>query len=474
VTGALKPYLTTKDSSVPWLGQVPTHWAVVPAKHLFQTRKTLNFGGKEKTILSLTLRGVVNNDPNDPEGLVPRSYNSYQIFEADDLVFKLIDLENLRTSRVGLVHQRGIMSPAYVRLSMTSPDSANIRFFFHQFFDLYSRGIYNQLGSGVRSTLGARDLLNIPILQPPLEEQAAIVRFLDRTNSHIQEYIRAKRELLALLNEQKRAIVHRAVTRGLDANVDLKPSGLEWLGEIPQTWKVGRLKQLSRILRGKFTHRPRNDPSLYDGPYPFIQTGEVAQANKVIARFVQTLNERGLRVSKLFPRGTLVMTIAANIGDVAILGFDACFPDSVVGFIPVEDIDRDYLYYLLSSMKSELLRRAPVNTQGNLNMERIGALKMPLPPIEEQRRIVTHIEESIGRLDVATGISIREIELLREYRNRLMADVLTGKVDVRQAVATMSDYADQPPLLDLSENVIQEGDVVDEDTQLTEAEEPVA
>lgn len=105
---------------------------------------------------------------------------------------------------------------------------------------------------------------------PPLPEQAAIVRFLDHADRRIRRYIGAKQKLIKLLEEQKQAIIHRAVTRGLDPNVRLKPSGVEWLGDIPEHWQVQRVKIASQILRGKFTHRPRNDPSLYDGPYPFI------------------------------------------------------------------------------------------------------------------------------------------------------------------------------------------------------------
>ena len=186
----------------------------------------------------------MNNDPDDPEGLVPKDYRTYQFFSKGDLVFKLIDLENLRTSRVGLVHEDGIMSAAYVRL--TPFGSTNIRYFFHQFYDLYSRGIYNQLGAGVRSTLGPSDLLNVGIVIPPPTEQAAIVRFLDWATGKLERAIRAKRKVIALLGEQKQAIIHRAVTRGLDPEVPLKSSGIPWLGDIPQHWEVRRAKYIFR------------------------------------------------------------------------------------------------------------------------------------------------------------------------------------------------------------------------------------
>ena len=273
---------------------------------------------------------------------------------------------------------------------------------------------------------------------PPLSEQTAIVRYLDQADERIRRYISSRERLIELLEEYRQAVIHHAVTRGLDPDVRLKLSGVEWLGDVPAHWEVRRVKQASRILRGKFTHRPRNDPSLYNGLYPFIQTGDVARAKKTIAEYSQTLNEQGLAVSKMFPTGTLVMTIAANIGDVAILDFEACFPDSVVGFVPHQKVDRDYLYYLFGAMKAEFLREAPVNTQGNLNVERIGARHIALPPISEQTAIVAYIDKATAAIDAAIDRARREIELLGEYRTRLIADVVTGKVDVREAAGELS------------------------------------
>jgi type I restriction enzyme S subunit len=284
---------------------------------------------------------------------------------------------------------------------------------------------------------------SMAIALPPLPEQSAIVRFLDHADRRIRRYIRAKQKLIKLLEEQKQAIIHRAVTRGLDPNVRLKPSGVEWLGDVPEHWELTRVKQVAQVLRGKFTHRPRNDPSLYGGQYPFIQTGEVARASKSIAGFRQTLNERGLAVSKLFPAGTLVMTIAANIGDVAILDFQACFPDSIVGFVPQPRVERDFLYYVFVAMKPELLREAPVNTQGNLNVDRIGARAIALPPEPEQQAIVWAIEHDCATSTCTIGKAQREIDLLRELRTRLIADVVTGKLDVREAAAKLPDEDDE-------------------------------
>ena len=235
----LGPYPTYKSSGVPWVGDVPGHWEVSRGKWLFRHRKDLNADGRQTAVLSLTLRGVVDNDPKRPEGLVPADYRTYQRFQTGDLVFKLIDLENIRTSRVGLVHKDGIMSSAYVRL--VSQHDGIQRYFFRQYFDLYNREVFNQLGAGVRSTLGPTDLLELPVLVPSATEQAAIVRFLDYADTRVRRYIGEKQRLIQLLEEEKGALIRRTVTRGLDPNVRFKDSGVEWLGEVPEHWEVSHL-----------------------------------------------------------------------------------------------------------------------------------------------------------------------------------------------------------------------------------------
>ena len=277
------------------------------------------------------------------------------------------------------------------------------------------------------------DFIGSQLLLFPLpDEQHRIATFLDQKTAEIDEAIAKKQRLIELLKEQKTILINQAVTKGLNPNVPRRDSGVEWIGEVPAHWGVKRIKQVSHILRGKFTHRPRNDPTLYDGPYPFIQTGEVARADKTITSYRQTLNERGFAVSKMFPAETLVMTIAANIGDVAVLNFPACFPDSIVGFVPRSEVERDYLYYAFLAMKPDLLREAPVNTQGNLNIDRVGSRETPLPPVAEQRAIVQKIEERALSMNIVTARARRQIALLQEYRTILIANVVTGKLDVRK------------------------------------------
>ena len=288
----------------------------------------------------------------------------------------------------------------------------------------YTDAIVNRITIG---HLTAEKLEKFDFIRPLPDEQRRIAAYLDNACKAIDGAIDAKQKQLDTLADLRKSIIHKAVTRGLDDSVEMKPSSVDWLGEIPAHWDVSRVKRNCRLLRGKFSHRPRNDPALYNGDYPFIQTGDIAAAGKRIHSFSQTLNDQGLSVSRMFPRGTLVMAIAANIGDVAIMDFEACFPDSIVGFVPNHRVNLDYLYYLLGSMKQIFLRSAVLTTQLNINYVRIGTNFAPLPPESEQRAIAEHLDTSCRDLAALRKKLTEQIQTLHDYRKSLIHECVTGK-----------------------------------------------
>lgn len=402
-----------KDTDILWIPKTAQHWEVIRGKFIFKSEKIINDKMQCKDRLALTLKGVIDRFEGDNIGLNPNDLRTYQIFNSGDLVFKLIDLDNKKTSRVGYVHKKGIMSSAYIRIISNS--SMNMRYFYYQYFDLYQRYIFNDIGQGVRATMSSKDLLNIPILVPPLAEQNAIVAYLDAKTQQIQDFITKKQKLIQLLEEKLAIFISDSVSKH------------------QSDWTIKKIKYTSKIFRGKFTHRPRNDESLYNGKYPFIQTGDVARANKYIKEYTQTLNEKGYKVTTKFPKDTVVMTIAANIGDVAILGFDACFPDSVIGFYPQKEMLNDFLFYSLKSKKDFFLSIAVVNTQMNLNVERVGNIEIKVPPYSEQKNIVEKILIFEDKITQAITQAQKEIEKLKEYQESLITQVVTGQLQVPMA-----------------------------------------
>jgi len=195
------------------------------------------------------------------------------------------------------------------------------------------------------------------------------------------------------------------------------------VGVIPEDWEVKAFEELAHIERGKFTVRPRNDPRYYGGDIPFIQTGDVTNSNGKINTFSQTLNKEGLRVSKLFPRGTLFFTIAANIGDVGFASFDTACPDSLVAISPMKETDVIWLSYELSKRKASFESIATHNAQLNINLEKLRPYPLPLPPLPEQRAIAGALSE----VDALLGAQEALLAKKRDLKAAAMQQLLTGQ-----------------------------------------------
>ena len=308
------------------------------------------------------------------------------------------------------------------------------QFTYYHLLSENARQYFEAAATGVGyPAIGDKDFNAFTVTLPPLPEQQRIATYLAASCAAIDAAVSAKRRQLDTLEALRMSISQRAVTQGINPKVKLKSSGLDWVSEVPEHWKVQQIKRKCSLVRGQFTHRPRNDPALYDGPYPFVQTGDITAADKYIRTYSQTLNELGLSASKQFPRGTLVMSIAANIGDVAILDFEACFPDSMIGMIPGHQAHLDFLYYLMRAMRPIMLRSAVQSTQLNLNYVRIGTNFAPFPPLEEQRVIAKYLDAKEAESSRIRATITAQIDTLIAYRKSLIHECVTGQRRVTEA-----------------------------------------
>jgi type I restriction enzyme S subunit len=239
-----KPYPSYRDSGISWLGQVPSHWETLPLFGVLGERQDKNIGLHEKNVLSLSYGQIVRRNIDDNFGLIPESFESYQIVRPGDVIIRPTDLQNdQRSIRVGQAREKGIITSAYMTLY---PKSQKIEQGYLGYlllgFDLMK--VFYALGAGVRQSLKFEDIKKLPILVPEPNEQSAIVTYLDRVTARIDTLIAQKRRLLKLLAEKRQALITQAVTRGLDAKVRLKDSGVEWLGQVPEHWVAVSLKWL--------------------------------------------------------------------------------------------------------------------------------------------------------------------------------------------------------------------------------------
>ena len=448
----LKPYAEYKESGLPWLGEVPSHWTVLPAFGAFKPNMARNIGMKEKTVLSLSYGRIVIKPADKLHGLVPESFETYQIVDPGDIVLRTTDLQNDHTSlRVGMVRDRGIITSAYLALRCLSGVSPDYGFQFLNVWDSI-KAIYGY-GSGLRQNLDFSHFKRMPIPIPPPAEQAAIVRFLDWANGRLERAIRAKRKVIALLNEQKQAIIHRAVTRGLDPSVPLRPSGIPWLREIPEHWEVVRMKNVCRI-QGGFAFKTEWFKA--EG-IPVIRMSNLRRGDLDISEAVRVGAEHCLSDYQL-SEGDILYGLSGSIGSTGSLGNFAVVRQSdlpaqlnqrVARFRPNKlTVACDFLVLLLqtSVFYEQVLSDTTGTAQFNVSTNDVGRVALAVPCLTEQVRIVSSVAEAISPLNITTSRLEREINLLREYRTRLVAGVVTGKLDVSEAATRLPNEELLPDL----------------------------
>ena len=426
VLAGFSKYETYKSSGVDWLEDIPETWSIMPAKRKHRVGKLINKGNKYKNVLSLTLRGVVNNDSDNPEGLVPRDYASYQLFEKDDLVFKLIDLENLKTSRVGIVHEQGIMSPAYIRLEIN--DQYFSKYAYYYFYSLYLNAVYNNLGQGVRSTLGPSDLLEIPIVEPRYEEQVAIASFLDNRLIQIDEAIAIKEKQIALLKERKQIIIQKAVTQGLVPNVPMKDSGVDWIGNIPEHWGVLKLKHLFKEVNDKTSTGVETLLSLRMelGLVPHDDVSDKPISDKELVGY-----------KKVSPGQMVMNRMRAAIGIFGIPKVNGLVSPDYAVYDAIRELNLEF--FLLLFKTPVLGTQFRLGSKGlgtgssgfmRLYSENFGDIKIPYCSKDEQTEILNYINESSNAINGSIKLIERQIEKLKEYKTTLINSAVTGKIKV--------------------------------------------
>lgn len=430
-----------KNTGIEWLSDIPKHWKATPIKKEFKvipSNVDKKSSDDETEVKLCNYVDVYYNDFLD-------SSIDYMIATANDgeiQKFKLSvndvlitkdseDPYDIAVPAVITEIQDNFLCGYHLSMIRSINQKIDGKFLFWAIKDeAIASQLYREATGVTRWAIASRHIKNSTIPFPPLSEQKAIVDYLDKACKRIDSIIEIKQKQLERIEGYFKTRIIETTTKGLRNEVNLKPVKSDWIKGVPEHWKVKKIKRLTKVFRGKFTHRPRNDERLYDGDYPFIQTGSVTNAKKYINEYHQTLNEWGKSVSELFPAGTLTMTIAANIADVAILNFDACFPDSIVGFKPQYFIELEYLYYLFIALRQDFLGTAIITTQMNLNVVRIGDIEGFAPPKDEQLEIIEYLNNLSTKTENLKDKINAQITTLQTYRKSLIHECVTGKKQV--------------------------------------------
>ncbi len=437
-----QPYPAYKDSGVEWLGKVPEHWDVLPSHACFQEKlREPNAGLREKTVLSLSYGRIVIKPPEKLHGLVPSSFETYQIVDPLDIVVRPTDLQNDQQSlRFDLSMYRGIISSAYMCLRANSYLMPEYTYLLLHAYDL--KKVFYGLGSGLRQNLSWEDFKYLPCCVPMLKEQRAIAHFLDHANKRIQRYIHAKEKLIKLLEEQKQVIIYQAVTGQIDVRTGkpypvCKDSGVEWLGEVPQSWRIFRLKGVVANVTD-LTKELDGDNIYLALEHVESWTGKFSTMNSSVDFDSQ---------AKRFQSGDVLFgKLRPYLAKVVCPERDGICAGEFL-------VLRSHYAGLLPKYFEQLLRSKPVisaidaSTFGakmpRADWQFIGNMRIPLPPLSEQHAIAHFLTDTCQRISAACAAVKREIELFHEYRTRLIADVVTGKLDVREAAAALPE--ENPP-----------------------------
>ena len=455
VAPAFSRYSRMKGSTADWLEEIPEHWEVLKLRHTIRSVTERN--RSDLPLLSVVReKGVIVRDVEDKDenhNFIPDDLTNYKVVKRRQ--FAMNKMKAWQGS-YGVSDHDGIVSPAYFVFDIAGVGAD----YFHM--AIRSKAYvphFTCASDGVR--IGQWDLSiarmrEIPFVVPPLSEQAAIVRFLDHADRRIRRYIRAKQKLIALLEEQKQAIIHQAVTGQIDVRTGqpypaYRDSGVEWMGDVPKHWtKSERIKYLS-TLKGRLGWQ-----GLKAGEYttvgPYVVSSAHFNDHKInwgkCPRVTQERYERDEHI-QLRQGDILLMKDGAAMGKLAFvdgLPGPACLNSHLLLFRPL-DFDEESAYfpqYMFYYMQTECFQGyVQINGTGatflGISQESVGNYKICLPPHSEQVAIVEHLDESIAEIDMLIGGANHKIELLGEYQARLIADVVTGKLDVREAAAGLSE-----------------------------------
>ncbi len=462
----LKPYPEYKESGLPWLGRVPGHWPSERAKWLFT--KMDRPVRDEDEVVTCFRDGVVTLRRNRRlRGFTEATvFSGYQGIRKGDLVIHGMDAF---AGAIGVSDSDGKGTPVY---SVCQPrQGVSATYYAHLLRQMSQSQWILALAKGIRerSTDFRFEMFGsqrVPLPPPP--EQAAIVRFLDWANGRLERAIRAKRKVIALLNEQKQAIIHRAVTRGLDPSVPLKPSGVPWLGDIPAHWEVRRFKTSIGFQEGpgimlsdfRESGIPLLRISCLAGPDASLKGCNHLSPAKVREKWSHfSVRPGDYLLSASGSTGAVRRATKEVVGAIPYTGIIRLWAKSSAS-------DMEYLRLFMSARPfSEQIAVAKsgvgIEHFGPTHLKRMWILQ---PPVEEQRTIVSYIADTTGGLQTAISRLTREIDLLREYRTRLVADVVTGKLDVREAAARLPDEAPLDPVEEAA-GLDDETEAVDEEPQ---------
>ena len=430
----LEKYPKYKDSGVEWLGEIPEEWEALSNKHIFRLKK--NLVGKKSNqydLLSLTLKGIIKRDMENPEGKFPAEFDTYQKVKKGDFVFCLFDVEETPRT-VGLSKYDGMITGAYTVMTNTMMDN-NFLYYFYLNMDTSKRMKF--LYKGLRNTIPKDSFFTFKTFVPSKQEQIKIANYLDQKTAQIDKAISLKEQMIERLKERRQILINDAVTKGLDKTVKMKDSGVEWIGEIPEHWEVKKLKY---IIKQKLKYGANESGIEYKANLPryvritdFSNSGKLSEKNKFSLSWEKGKDYLLKDGDILFARSGA--TVGKTYQFKKSMSNEEFY--SFAGYLIKAEANEqiilsDFLYLytnsdLFEKWKEHIFNKATIE---NIGADKYSELYITIPSIKEQEKIL-HLYSVLGtRIDHAIVLQEQQIEKLKEYKSTLIDSVVTGKVRI--------------------------------------------
>ena len=424
----MRRYDSYKDSGVEWLGEVPSHWNLIPNKYIFKLRK--NVVGKrsnEYDLLSLSLKGVIKRDMENPEGKFPAEFDTYQEVKEGDFIFCLFDVEETPRT-VGLSSYHGMITGAYTIFETNNVDK---KFIYYFYLNLDSDKRLKPLYKGLRNTISKETFFSFNTFIPPLSEQQKIAQFLDDKTAKIDQALDLAEKQIALLKEHKQILIQNAVTRGLNPDVPLKDSGVEWIRQVPEHWDVKKLKFVSKI--NQHTLPENTNGSLI---IKYVDIGSVSFENGIEKVENFSFKNAPSRARRLANKGDIVVsTVRTYLKAITMVKeeYQDCIFSTGFAVVTSNECLKDSFFELYAKSDA-FTEQVSVFSKGMsypaINSTDLSNLWITVPPLSEQQKIADYLDTQTAKIDQAIALKTAHIEKLKEYKNVLINDVVTGKVRV--------------------------------------------
>lgn len=418
-----------KDSGIEWCGKIPTSWNVMPNKYVMYKKKEIcpKYNGED--ILSLTMDGVIVRDL-DAGGKMPASFDGYQRVKPNNLLMCLFDYD-VTPRCIGLIQNEGLTSPAYSQFIMKNGNDARYYYYYYLMIDNTKELLHlskNLRHSFTEDQLGA---INTPV--PLVKIQKQIAKYLDQKCEDIDAVYSDIEKQIETLEEYKKSIITEAVTKGLDPDVEMKDSGIELIGQIPNEWKISRLGWISKKI-GDGIH---GTVTFEDGEtnFYFINGNNIKKRNIAIKDNTQRITERIYNTYKTnLTTHTILISLNGTIGNLAFYNNENVLLGKSVGFIELkEEYNREYIYYLLQAnyIKTIFELSFAGTTINNLSLQTLRKTNVLLPPKTEQKKIVKYLDKKCAEIDGAIEEKKEQLDTLEQYKKSVIYEYVTGKKEVQ-------------------------------------------